>query len=1387
MPDSSVPDPSTPANVNRPETPHSISDVGTAVHRIEEAVEHTIEHGVELAEETIARRFGSRALRGARIALKTLAWAVVVAYFAFGALLLATRYAVLPRIDQLRPRVEAVATRVLRAPVTIGRIEAAWRGLNPHLALNDVRVGRDGASSLALPRVEATISWSSLLVATPRFTSLHILAPELEVIRLADGRYSIAGFVIDPQQTGGDGRAIDWILAHGRVAIRDARIRYRDERRSPGREVEFTDVNLLIESGFGTNRLALQARPPAALAGPLDVRARIRHEPLVRRSEISQWDGEIYAELGYADIAEIARLAGLDLQIAHAHGALRGWLSFEDTRISRLVADLALKEVNTQLAEHLEPLKLSSLQGRITVRRWIADAADVAGGFELLLGRLTFVTADGLSFPPLDIRLRQKPATEQLAELTEIEADRIDLESLAGVARSLPLPRELHDPIMRRSIKGTLSGLTARWNGPEPQLGGLALKTRFTGLTGAPQADAGSAGASGAAVGLPGFENLSGSIEMADGAGSLQLASKSAALLFPGVFDDPRLVLERLNATVRWKLAPSVEVRVESLVASNPDLEVNVAGNWRATSDGPGALDLSGRVVRLSAPAAHRYIPTVVGRNTLQWLQRAIVSGRLNDATVRLRGDLARFPFRNAQDGEFRIAGRVVGATLDVAPGDLGANGRPPAPGSVWPLLTGIDAELLLERASMTINAQRGSVYGARIESTSARIANLGESPVLEVNGQATGPLADMVRYVNESPVSQWIGGFTEGTEARGDAKLNLKLDIPLAAAASTRVVGSLQLSGNDVKFAGVPPFSRVNGALGFSERGVRFNNLSAGFVGGTARLDAQPRPDGATVVSATGTVTPAGLRSLSDSALLKRVLDRTQGSARFNANLTVHRGTTQLQIESDLVGLAIDGVAPLRKSITEAMPLRVERATPDSDREDLSVALGRLLAIHLERRRAGGEFRMTRGVIALNTPANLPESGLLLNVSLPRLDVEAWSNWLGEGASPAPGRGHAADAPPVDFVAVQTQELVIMRRSFRNLTLGASLSSGGLIDANVSSDNLVGQISWRPGPTGSADSAGLGRIQARLSKLVIPNAQKENVATVLRAPTRQLPSIELTAESFELGNAKLGRLDLLAQNTGTGAAAAWRLRRLDITNSDMKFAASGDWVPATSTDRQTRMRFKLDAADVGGTLTRLGFGNTMSRGRGVVEGALDWIGSPLEIDYPTLSGDFQLKIDNGRFLRVDTSGPARLLTLLSLQSLARTLGTTEARETFDAGFEFTSIVADASIARGVMTTQNFRMVGTSAAVLMSGTIDLNSETQNLLVVVLPEIDASTAALALTVVNPIVGLGTFIAQTLLRNPLSRALALEFEVTGSWTDPIVTRRSRTTPPSQEAVR
>ena len=69
---------------------------------------------------------------------------------------------------------------------------------------------------------------------------------------------------------------------------------------------------------------------------------------------------------------------------------------------------------------------------------------------------------------------------------------------------------------------------------------------------------------------------------------------------------------------------------------------------------------------------------------------------------------------------------------------------------------------------------------------------------------------------------------------------------------------------------------------------------------------------------------------------------------------------------------------------------------------------------------------------------------------------------------------------------------------------------------------------------------------------------------------------------------------------------------------------------------------------------------------------------------------------------------------------------------------------------------------------------DIANETQDLKVVVVPELNAGTASLIATVINPAVGLGSFLAQMFLRRPLTESATQEFHITGPWADPIVTK-------------
>ena len=131
---------------------------------------------------------------------------------------------------------------------------------------------------------------------------------------------------------------------------------------------------------------------------------------------------------------------------------------------------------------------------------------------------------------------------------------------------------------------------------------------------------------------------------------------------------------------------------------------------------------------------------------------------------------------------------------------------------------------------------------------------------------------------------------------------------------------------------------------------------------------------------------------------------------------------------------------------------------------------------------------------------------------------------------------------------------------------------------------------------------------------------------------------------------------------------------------------------------------------------------------------------------------------------------------MLSLQSLPRRL-TLDFRDVFSQGFAFDFVRGDVAIRQGVAQTNNLQMSGVNAAVLMAGSAGIADETQHLKVVVVPEIDAGTASLIATVINPAIGLGSFLAQMFLRRPLMEAATQEFHIDGTWSDPKITKIDR----------
>jgi uncharacterized protein YhdP len=349
---------------------------------------------------------------------------------------------------------------------------------------------------------------------------------------------------------------------------------------------------------------------------------------------------------------------------------------------------------------------------------------------------------------------------------------------------------------------------------------------------------------------------------------------------------------------------------------------------------------------------------------------------------------------------------------------------------------------------------------------------------------------------------------------------------------------------------------------------------------------------------------------------------------------------------------------------------------------------------------------------------------------------------------------------------------------------------------ANMASREIEGQFEWRDARLGER----IGTLTARFARLVLPRSRIGEVESVLSASPGQLPGLDIAADELVLGTLPMGRLALTATNGGSAVQPVWTLDRLVITNPSARLEAHGQWsfagvprplpgaptasigadpvgaAPVGGDARSTALEFELEVLDAGRLLAGLGLKDTVHGGSGSLGGSVHWQGSPVAIDYGSLDGQVSLELGKGEFHKVDP-GAAKLIGVLNMQSLPKRLSG-DFRDLFSEGFAFDTIDGRVRIDNGVAYSEAFRIRGLQAQVRIRGEADLQRETQRLNVEVVPELNAGLASIAFgAMVNPLIGLGSFAAQYVLRKPLQEALAYDVDVTGSWADPTVSERNR----------
>lgn len=1271
-------------------------------------------------------------------------WVLGIGLALMAFIALGIQFIIFPNINQYKDDIATEISKATQHKVAIGEIKVDWKKFDPRLSLSNITLfDAENRPALQLNDTEILVSWLSIPKMEPHLAELRIVKPELTIRRLKNGEILVAGMSMQGESKPD---IANWLLRQSKTKIKDAKVTWLDEMRdAPPLSLNDLDIELLSppwKSIIKHHRLSVEATPSVGTKTPITLLAEFYGNDITK---LKNWHGNVNLHLKNAYIPDFKAWIDDPLQISAASGNAQVYLTFAHQKIEVVNAQLQLEKLAFQPKPELPRIVLDKLNGEV---HW----ADTILQKSLRLKNVNLAQHQ-LKLTGVQADYEENKENKSRSQQFSLEVADLDLGSIEPLIGVLPLGPEQVEQLRGLAPTGKLQEVNARWQGRANQTQSYQLQSKFNGLT------------LQAYQNIPGFQNIAGEIKANEKNGTLKLNTEKAMLDLKEVLRLP-LPIDKLNGTLTWNIfeknqQQAFRISTQQLSIANPHLSGFVRGNFLWDNQG-GEVDLHGQFDNADLKFAHYYYPKILGESILHWLDTSILSGTGENVQVTLKGRLNDFPFVDAKNnldlkkGLFRITADIKNGLLEYGTG--------------WPLVEDLGLKLLFEGDHMILKANQGRQLGNQINTATITIPQLdAEDPMLLITAKATGPVSEGVLFVNKSPVAEVTQGFTNTVKTTGNGELDLDLKIPMNRLDDALFKGHYQINNASLLSDDLPELTQINGALEFTESSLNVNNLKAMSYGAPFTLNINSGKDKLVRVNAKGKLTPE---------LFKQFLPNSEhyfaGSSDFSTDIVIQKPQFSLNLRSDLVGLTSYLPTPLNKNANDKLMLNVEKKQAMNG-EMFTISLGQILAAkinnRIEQKQSQIEninVRFSQGsggfesLVSTDASAINSSKGIYVRGDLDYLDLDAWRNVMKDLFPASKSSGNAI---PVQKIAVKINTLDAFDRRFNQLKLSNKANKDGFI-ATLESREIAGDLEWQ--------SQQNGKLIGRLNYLSIPEPAptRINLNPLLPANvssnantklSQNYPTIDLIANQFNFKGKSMGGLELAAAPSDN----SWNIEKFKLVNPDSTLSANGTWANVYSGNPVTRFNVDWNFQDLGKTLERLGYPETIKNGKGDLKGQLNWAGSPHEYEVLALNGTLNFEVKQGQVLKVQP-GVGRLLGLVTLQSLPRRL-TLDFRDLFSNGFAFDKISGRINIDKGIMRSDNFNMTGPAADVDITGETNLKAETQKLHVKVLPHITDSLSLAALAG-GPLAGAVAFLAQKVLKDPLNKIASTEYEIVGTWDNP-----------------
>jgi uncharacterized protein (TIGR02099 family) len=1257
-----------------------------------------------------------------------------------------------PLVPAYRLQAEQWASAELQHPVQIHSMGADWSWSGPEVTLQDTRIlSRDRQREvMAAGEVRLGLDWRSLLhFRLPRPSRVTLVAPRIEVQRLADGSYTLRGLGITQQTGTTDWHAVlsDMLGQTAEVLLQDGQLTLFDSRH-PGAEV-FTHIGLRIDNLPDDHRIQGEAVLPASFGRKLGFLLHIRGEGL----DPAHWDWHTELQGNGLQPAQIspylprpqgylgAGVINMDLRADAAQGVIQ-------TATANFDAHDLVPAAPIVGAPDL-PLLQGKFQWSRVPQGWRLQGRDVA----LQVGH-------SAPWAPQDLDLEYMEAS--VGQHWSGDAALLRMQDLAVLSDWLPQDQATS---MKRvhafSPSGDVSDMKFKLVSADKTLRDWAVEADFQrlGLR--------------AAEGYPGFSGMSGRVDLADNGGVVQLDAQDADVDFRPLFrnllhaDQAKLIARVDHDKSGWR------VSTDSFQVANIDAAAHGRAGMQFFADGSApVLDLDATVDRADARNKSAYFPVgIMPTQVVQWLDTSIKSGQVTSGTVSIHGKTSDFPWRDNQGGTFDIQFHLQHAQLDYFQG--------------WPAIKDLDADVRFLDQGLEAHAHSGTIQNLEIQDgTTARFAELA-SGVLQVDGAARGSAGNGLDFLRQGPLRELLGGYLDGFIARGSAIADIHFTLPVTHPQDFVLKGKADLQEASLWPTSLPGLTaeHLHGSIDFGNYGLSTEGVEGTLLGGPVTVVIH------TPNHAHGGLSAVSVRGKADAGAVAKVLGhgaehwlQGQSAWRLDGRIPMQPGTStaglDLLLQSDLQGMGLDLPAPFGKPAAASLALHMALKLEASNDLSFAGSYGTALGLRMDLAPRKGGLGFDRGELHLGsaTAARPTKPGLTVGGYLAEFDWDQWKQVLlpmaDDDSQPGNGPVERGALPPVlADVDIGVGHLAGFGQSLDKVQLNLKHGDDGW-QGRLDSVPVAGAFTM-PASVDADHPIVLDMDRVLLAdKPAAADASTAAPEGTKPAPAkfdpRSVPALRFSTKQFQFGRMTLDNVSLSLVPLPAGIALE------DVKVADPSFSVSGDgsWLVAPSGQQRTVLNADVESQDVEKSLQSLGFDAGLTGDKGSIVASLDWQDSPMGDVVHSLDGSIHLKLQDGQIKEIKP-GAGRLFGLLSINALPRRV-LLNFSDVFGKGFGYDSIEGDFLLQQGDAYTKNLAVNGPAASIHLVGRTGLAKHDFDQALIVDPSVSSSLPIVGALAAGVGVGAVVFLLTEIFKKPLTQAGEERYHLTGTWDNPVLTK-------------